>query len=272
MNHCAYCGTELTEKARFCHQCGKQVLLDAQGDPVPPPPDEQTIADAFFRLLEQKAIAEQDASRVGDYFQRFHDSEFRKTFERKVRQLADELLHVREQSEFPARDMNQLLGKTLDQLSAHFFIRFAADLNIHALPQAILRYQDVDINSVDRYQMIHDFLDFDSEQKLQVYTDFLRLDPKNLRRATEYFLKPERDERLFFLCDQSILGNFREGFAMTDKALYWRAHLEAPRSLKYPDIESATLEKNWLLINGHFFNAGGLINVRMMKLLRCLAG
>jgi hypothetical protein len=272
MSRCAYCGAELPELARFCHQCGKAVLFDAQGDPVPPPPGEQAIADAFFLMLEQKVVREQDANRVGDYFQRFHDSEFRRIFERRVRQLSEALLRVREQSEFPARDMEQLMGKNLDELSDTFLIQHAADLNAHALPKAILRYTEVDLSTVDRYQMVHDFLDFDTEPNLRVYTDFLRLDPKSLRRATEYFLKPERDERLFFLCDQSILGNFREGFGMTDKALYWKAHLEVPRSVRYTDVESVDVEKDWLLINGEFFNAGMLINVRLLKLLRKLAG
>jgi len=72
------------------------------------------------------------------------------------------------------------------------------------------------------------------------------------------------------ICDQSVLGSLKEGFAFTEKAIYWRMHFEPARKVSYENISEIKREKDWITINGHFFNTTNSLNIRILKLLRKL--
>jgi hypothetical protein len=93
-----------------------------------------------------------------------------------------------------------------------------------------------------------------------------------LANACRSFLAAEAKERVYFICDLSLRSNCREGFAMTDKALYWRSVLDKPRRVAYSDLKNVRVEKEWITINGHFFNANRSLNLKMCKLLKKLKG
>ena len=117
--------------------------------------------------------------------------------------------------------------------------------------------------------MIPDYLALDLEGE-KVYTDFLKMPLDKLKNASKSFLFPEKDEKILFICDQSILGSCKEGFAMTEKALYWKAHLEKARAVDYRLLDEIKRTKEWISINGDFFNVSPSINLKMMKLLKKL--
>ena len=91
-----------------------------------------------------------------------------------------------------------------------------------------------------------------------------------LKNAGKFFLFPERDERILLICDQSLLGSCKEGFALTERGLYWKAQLQTARKVAYTALESVRREKDWLLINGDFFHANPSLDLKMMKLLKKL--
>ncbi|NUO03787.1 MAG: hypothetical protein HUU01_24500, partial [Saprospiraceae bacterium] len=75
-------------------------------------------------------------------------------------------------------------------------------------------------------------------------------------------------ERIFFICDLSLLGNCKEGFALTEKALYWKSPLEKPRREALDQLFNLHRKENWITINDHFFNANPSLNIKLLKLLR----
>ena len=91
---------------------------------------------------------------------------------------------------------------------------------------------------------------------------------EKVKNAGKFFLFPEIEERILFICDQSAFGSCKEGFAMTDKALYWKAYLEKAKVVHYDNIRILEKAKNWITINGFFFNVNQGINVKLLKLLR----
>ena len=250
MKHCPECRQPLLDEARFCHHCGAKAASQRLEDPNP-----KAIADRFFRVLQAKIAEEQDADTYPAYLRRFSDSEFQQTFDIRIEQLA---------AEMPGEAQ---LDRLLDELADFFMLHYCRDLLVVHIPEAVLKYQQSD--TVDRYQMIMDFLHFASVPE-KVYTNLLDMPAARLRQATQTFLFPEKDERIFFICDLSLLGNCKEGFAMTDRALYWKAPLEKARRAAYAELEFVAREKDWLRVNGHFFHASPVLNIRLLKLLRRL--
>ena len=70
------------------------------------------------------------------------------------------------------------------------------------------------------------------------------------------------------IADQTIFGSCKEGFSLTEKGIYWKAHFEKANKVFFQEITSIKKEKDWITINGHFFNVSPSMNIKMMKLLR----
>lgn len=270
---CPRCGQENPPEARFCAHCGLNFVEKRPPHNVfEPPPTlstEEEITARFFEVFERKIRQEQDPERLPAYLDRFEGSDFKHTFELRVRQLAEQIEKIRTGSVRPQTEARYLLEDAIEGLSDFFLIRHCQDLNVVPLPEAILRYETLQRDGLDFFRLVMDFLDFPSENET-VYTDFLAMPMEKLRNASASFLFPAKDERILFICDQSILGSAKEGFAMTDRALFWKAPLEKPHWVYYSDLQSLEPEKDWLKINGFFFNAGRSLNVKLLKLLRKL--
>ena len=249
MENCVHCHKPLLTGARFCHHCGARVE-EKKKTPSGP----QEIANRFFEVLKNRVREEQDEGTYDNYLLRFRDSEFSGTFDIRVDQLAEQPGNLEEE---------------LEDLCDFFMLHYCRDLHVNPIPEAILKYQYIDPSPDNLSQMAADYLQFSAEADT-VYTNFLDMPVDKLRNAGKAFLFPEKNERIFFICDLSLLGSCKEGFAMTEKALYWKAPLEKARKVAYGELRQVVREKEWIRINGYFFNARKAVNIRMLKLLRKL--
>lgn len=276
---CPLCQSENPLAAVFCHECGFHFSAAGQGqvpytpryalDFVPERIGAQLKA-LFFRLLLQRVQEEHNVQKHSQYVQRFYDSRFATIFEARTAQLAQEVMTRWErygQAGLPGID--QFLEDAFEGLLDYFIIEFCPDLNEVWLPSAMLRYERVSAQGLDVGRMVFDFLDFEREPEV-CYTNFIAMPEELMVNACKRFLFAEKSERLFFICDLSLRSNCREGFAMTDRALYWRAPLGRAHRVVYEDIRELRFEREWLLINGHFFTANPSLNLKLYKLLRKL--
>jgi hypothetical protein len=166
---------------------------------------------------------------------------------------------------------NAKVRQQLEELTDYFIVHYAKSLNTIPLPEALLKHQGPGADDLPLETLIFDYLDFGNEPDEKVYTDFVKMPVQKLRNAGKFFLTPERrDERIFFICDQSLLGSCKEGFAMTERGLYWKAQLQTPNYVLYKDLKEVVREKDWLLIDGAFFNINLRFNIKMLKLLKRL--
>ena len=270
--NCHQCHTELPPGAKFCFNCGAPQLqqearsefprIDFNGDVA------RQLERLFFDLFATRIREEHEADKLSTYSERLYETGFRDIVNRRVAQLAEQLLEQRGLE----RDTHPLQEEVLyifEELIDFFLIRYCADLNMVQLPEAILKYQDLRLENIDLSEMIPDYLALDQESET-VYTDFIIMPVEKLKNASRAFLFPQKEEHIFFICDQSLLGSCKEGFSLTDKAIYWKAHLEKARAVYYTQIHSVERKKDWLIINGHFFNAGPSLNLKLMKLLKRL--
>ena len=278
---CPSCGTKLSESSIFCQECGGKLSVGQtvctacganQSSPktkanvfAEPPSDEweQHLADLYMSTLEVFVLDQQDKRQVDQYFQIFHESGFANDLQIRLQQMARTL------SRDQRTELDEIHWSKIFDLVDFFLIRYCKDINSVYLPEAMLRYAPPDPDSTDLYRMAMDHLAFDHEN-VRVYTDFLIMPESTLRQAGKSYLFAGRDEKLWFICDQSLTGSGKTGFAMTNQALYWKAPTQQPAFFRYGEPLEVRFEKKWLEINGNFFDAGKALNVRLSKLLRRL--
>ena len=98
------------------------------------------------------------------------------------------------------------------------------------------------MEEIDIQKMALDFLALEEEQ-VPVYTDFIKMPVRKLRNASRSFLQPEPEEKIWFICDLSLFGNTKQGFAMTEQALYWKSGLQGKQKVFYHMLRSLRREK-----------------------------
>jgi hypothetical protein len=276
---CPLCRAENPLAAIFCHECGFHfsVAEPRQGAYTPryildfvPERMRPQLKALFFRLLLQRIREEHDGRKHDQYVQRFYDSRFATIFEARTEQLSRDVMTLWERSGQSALpEIDRFLEDAFEGLLDYFIIEFCPDLNEVWLPGAMLRYERLSAENTDLRRMIFDFLDFPHEPEV-CYTHFVQMPQALLANACKRFLHAEKDEQVFFICDLSLKGTCKEGFAMTDRTLYWRAPLDGARKAAYDGLFELRFAREWLLINGHFFTANPSLNLKLYKLLKKL--
>lgn len=258
MKHCHHCGTVLPGTARFCHQCGQPQELQTYEESTVFEKEgsaEKGFIDSFFQILRKRVEEDFRSDQFQAYSELVYESGFRDTLYRRAAQHAEQ----------PDEDAEPLLHHLLD----YYIVHFCKKLNQVYFPEKILRYQELELESVDLFQMVLDYLDFANESET-VYTDFLTMPLEKLKNAGKFFLFPEKEERILLICDQSFFGSCKEGFALTEKAIYWKAYLQTARKVAFTELHKIKRENEWITINGHFFNVNLSINLKLQMLLRKL--
>lgn len=258
MKHCHHCGTVLPEAAKFCHNCGKPQIPQSNEDSTVFEKDgstEKEFINLFFQMLRQRVEETFSSDQFQAYSEMVYQSGFRDTLYRRAAQYAEK-----------PEDPTPILLDLLD----FFIIHFCKKLNHVYFPEAILKYQNLKPDQIDLFKMALDYLDFANESET-FYTDFLTMPLEKLRNAGKFFLFPEKEERILLICDQSFFGSCKEGFALTEKAIYWKAYLQTARKVAFKELKEIKREKEWITINGHFFNVSLPINLKLLMLLRKLS-
>ena len=309
MNRCPNCAAELIPGAKFCHRCGDMVIERTKDCPACDEAnplasvfchhcgfhfegrkgvtkiyepryflnfDSDNITEQvkalFFRSLRGRVEEELDPAFYSDYVERFYQSKFHDIYSIRAEQIAEEVAVCWERFGTEALpEIDQRIGNAFEGLLDYFIIQFCPDLNGVLLPSAILKYEHARPDKTDRWEMIRDFLDFDHEEEA-FYFDFIAMPEPLITTACKQFLKAERHERVYFICDLSLKGNCREGFAMTNKGIYWRAPFDRAKHIAYTELRQVEKEKDWLTLNGHFFTANPSLNLKLYKLLKKLRG
>jgi hypothetical protein len=156
--------------------------------------------------------------------------------------------------------------RVMSDIVEYFIVETAQEIHGQDFPQKLLRYQGLDWKTVDLFRLVMDYLDFDNEEET-VYTDFVTMPAAVLKKATRSYLQATRDERVFFICEQSLFGTGKQGFAFTDSAVYWKNVLQPAGSLTFTLLQILKVEDGHLLINGQYFDAGPRLNLKVALLL-----
>jgi hypothetical protein len=232
----------------------------------------EQVKALFFRSLRQRVEEEHEVSKYSQFVERFYQSRFREVYDVRARQIAaDANTHWCRFGQNGLPELDQRIDRAFEGLLDYFIISFCPDLHDFVLPEEILRYEQARPGRTDLGQLITDYTALDRETET-VYFDFIAMPHEYLANACKQFLFAQRKEKVFFIGDLSIKGHCKDGFAMTDRALYWRMPFDKAHSVQYADIQEVKREKDWLLINGQFFTVNPRLNLKMYKLLKKLKG
>lgn len=293
---CNRCGDKIAERLKpcpacqeqsplasvFCHHCGfhfegKQRVQERRYEPIysldfDPETLTEQVKALFFRSLRRRVEDEHAVEKYSDYVERFYQSRFREIYELRAEQIAEDahLQWERFGSE-GLPEIDRRIERSFEGLLDFFIIQYCPDINGVMLPPAILKYEKAQPGKTDLWQMIQDFLDFEHEQEV-FHFNFISMRADLLGNACKSFLYAERKEKVFFICDLSLKGTCKEGFAITDQAIYWRAPFDRARKVRFKEIHTLKREKDWITINGHFFTANTSLNLKLFKLLKKLKG
>lgn len=272
MKLCSNCQSTMPLQARFCSNCGTK-QLDIKEAPVEKILFDinQAIAkqftEQFFLALKRRIQNEHHGQHFQAFSERVYESGFRDTIARKADELQDHIDTKKKQGQADYRQINQAAELIMEDLLDFFIIRFCPDLTDIDLPETILKHQYSNTSKSNLQTLLKDYLDLDNEKE-RIYRDLLNMPVEPLKNAGKAFLHPAKDEKIFFICDSSPLGNGKEGFAMTDRSLYWRAPFQKGKSINYQSIHQLIQEKDWVMINDQFFNINPTLNLKLLKLLK----
>lgn len=270
MKNCHVCRTALPDNARFCYHCGAPQTaataaplrrLNYQGN-LP-----KQIEEQFFLAFRQRIEEEHQPNQLQVYSERMYQSGFQEVVQRRAEQLGAQIQMMTPEEKLNDTAINAFLENVFEDLLDYFIIHYCKDINQISLPEAILSYQGLKWEEINLFQMVMHYLDFAHETET-VYTDFLAMPLDKLKNANQSFLFPQQQERIFFICDQSILGSVREGFSITERGIYWKAQLEKARVVLFGNLQTIERKKEWITINGSFFNVNQSVNLKLLKLLK----
>jgi hypothetical protein len=307
MQLCPNCAAEIIPGARFCHRCGDKIAERTKACPacrennpfasvfchhcgfhfegkeaeraayIPRYPLSfdtgevtEQIKALFFRSLRQRVGEEFDPLRYSEFVERFYQSRFREIYAVRAEQIAKEAQADWERfGRTGLAEIDRRIDASFDGLLDYFAIQYCPDLGGLALPEAILKYERAEPSNTDMPTMMADYLAFQREKE-RVYTDFIAMDAIVLENACRSFLKASRDEKLYFLCDLSAKNSGKEGFAMSNQALYWKSPFDRPRAVHYAQLNQLSRKKDHLTINSLFFSVNPSLDLKMYKLLKKL--
>lgn len=227
---------------------------------------EAQLNELFFLALRDRVDREHDPELFPAFSERLYTSGFRDTVSRRIAQLAELLAEIRDAGDANPLEVNTLISDLFEDLLDLFIVRSAQDLCEYPLPEAILKYQYAGAETVSLTQLILDFLQPELEGE-DFFTDFLRMPIEKLKQAGKSFLFPAKEEKILLIADQSVLGTCKEGYAFTDRALYWKAPLQKPKYAAFTQIREFRKVESWITINDQFFNASPALNQKMLRLL-----
>ena len=306
-NICIKCRQSLPIDAKFCMNCGTPVIkevIDCPSCRLPNPPGTKScyhcgtllvrpdtisldytreydltgdtdiinsgLKGLFFKSLRTFIDDVFGNDRYSDYVELFYATDMQKKFDTKARVVTESVLKantINSKEAFMRSD--QLVSHLIRNMVMYHVIVHGKEINPCLLPESILWYQQSTKKNLPLKDMISDFLDLDREN-LKIYTDFLTMPAEKLKNAAKSFLFAEKQELVFFICDQSLFGNAKDGFAMTNFGLYWKAELLKAQKIMYHDLKYIKKGNGHLLINGLFFNVNPSVNIKMHLLLQQL--
>lgn len=286
---CPHCEVKNPVSAKYCHACG-QAMETSQNKksknknktkktpyvPIYPiafssyESVEEQVKKHFFKSLKNRVSDQSNASKYSEYLEVFYRTGFNNEFETFKDQILQDILPLKyTESKRTPIIIDKLLDEGFEKILDRFTIEHTRHLNDFQLPNTILRYENIDKHTVDIQQMILDYLYLEQEE-LKVYSDFSTIPYNKIKNASKSFLFPNQTELIYLLCDQSVFGSFREGFAFTNEAIYWRAHFNKAQKAYYHELYSIKKEDNWITINDKYFFINRSMNFKIMKLLKKL--
>jgi len=222
MGNCQFCQSPLTINARFCSHCGAKVNGHCQhenptgaqfcagcGTSIGEIPVASSYVDTsykakypldfrdvkslggkirqyFVMALDERIEEAHDPSNKEAYLNHLMRSDFQEIFKLRTDQLAEEAYSIHsKQGPTINKEVDQMLETSFEGLLDFFIVKYCQEINAVPISDATLKYEGIQLDQVNLYQMLLDYLAFEQEE-LTVYTDFLKMPLPKLQNAGRY--------------------------------------------------------------------------------------
>jgi len=220
----------------------------------------------FLKTLQRRVHLDYSNTSFSDYVAIFHESEFKSFFDQKASILAEATYTIHaKQMPTEKLDIDILLNSNFDRLLHQFLSQYCQQLTGDSLPATTTLYDNSTV--AHDQQTALDFLHLDDQRK-KFYIDLETMSPMNLQNARDSFLFAQADETIHLIFDQTIYGSCREGFALTDKGLYWKSHFKQPQQVYFDDLKILEKMGSGLNVNNLFFDVNTGVNERVFLFLQ----
>ena len=280
---CTHCHGELLEGAKFCHHCGKEQFPEKVcGACNTSNPIEALYCKNCGHPFTESLV---DLPSLVDLFLDYFDREIREANgffnkEKIHKSLSTSAFLEKVAARFDALELKystledrQLYNREIQQdflgLLEYFLVYFCEGILPYPLSKKILKYEGMSQALIQ--PMAYDYLNLENWSDEDIYLNPLDIPLKGIKKAASIFFKPQKNEAILFLLDQSLTGSFREGVGLTERGIYWKSAMEPAQAVPFSAIQTLELEKNWLLINGHYFNVNPSFNFYFMRFLKKVA-
>ena len=269
MNHfsliklnCWSCNASLPDSAQFCPKCGaKQHDTHVKNENQL----KYNLNQSFKQYLSDFLTQTFGFQRTKKLLKLYAQSDvFQKLLEGQIDVLTKEI------SSAPFHRHQYLMNRNFFPLVHNFVVVYGQQVLDFKLSDSILGYLWQRREEVDVLRMALDFLNFAYETDYTLHTDLQAMPPKHIKNAVNHFLFTDSGETILLICDVYLMRNFKNGFALTDRGIYWKEPMSKAFALSYDRIGALELTENWLNINGLFFNARMSLNIKLLLFLRVL--
>jgi hypothetical protein len=230
---------------------------------------EESIKSYFFQALRSRVIEISDEKKYSEYVQTFYDSGFNFYFSQRQKKLIRELQQV---PYLHPEDTDYQVDILIDDAFEAILNRFTTS-HTRALndwqPPDVTRWELIKKEDLNLEKMIFDYLDVDTNDEKH-YTNFLTMPMPKLKNAWKSFLFATQAEMPLVISDQTVFGSCKEGYAITNKGIYWKAAFNTPNRFYFEELYDIRKEQDWININGQYFHINQKMNYKLLRLLKKL--
>jgi hypothetical protein len=230
---------------------------------------EESIKSYFFQALRSRVIEISDEKKYSEYVQTFYDSGFNFYFSQRQKKLIRELQQV---PYLHPEDADYQVDILIDDAFEAILNRFTTS-HTRALndwqPPDVTRWELIKKEDLNLEKMIFDYLDVDTNDEKH-YTNFLTMPMPKLKNAWKSFLFATQAEMPLVISDQTVFGSCKEGYAITNKGIYWKAAFNTPNRFYFEELYDIRKEQDWININGQYFHINQKMNYKLLRLLKKL--
>lgn len=230
---------------------------------------QEEIKHHFFKALRLTVNTISHPKKYADYVQVFYDAGFNYYFDQRSQQLSKDLRLI--PNLYPNDtdyQIDLLIDNTFESLLDRFTRIHTKELNDWQPPD-VSQWELITKEDLDVEKMIYEYLDIPSEDEKH-YLNFINVPLPKLKNAHKSFLFAAKSERLLVLSDQTIFGSCKEGYALTNKGIYWKAFFNHPNRFFFEELYDVRKEQDWININGQYFHVNEKMNFKLLKLLKKL--
>lgn len=230
---------------------------------------EEEIKSYFFQNLRITVKDISDEKKYSEYVQAFYDSGFNFYFSQRRKQLVKDLQRI--PYLYPNDidyQVDLLIDNTFEGLLDRFTAAHTRDLNDWQPPD-VTRWELIRKEDLNVEKMVFDYLDIDQSDDKH-FMNFITMPLPKLKNARKNFLFAGKAEIPLLISDQTVFGSCKDGYALTNRGIYWKAFFNAPHRFYFDELYDIRREQDWMSINGRYFHVNPKMNYKMIKLLKKL--